>query len=58
MIKYKLLSKGCIVAYSESDTRSKLIDPKIKGSDWLESNIIRDCFFREEYFELQREIYR
>ena len=33
------------MAYLESDTRSKLIDPKIKSSNWLESNIIREyCF--------------
>jgi len=30
------------MAYSESDTRSKLIDPSIKSSGWLESNIVRE----------------
>jgi len=35
------------MAYSESDTRSKLIDPKIKASDWLESNIVREYYFTE-----------
>ena len=30
------------MAYSESDTRSKLIDPLIKKSDWLEFNIVRE----------------
>ncbi|MBE0492594.1 MAG: DEAD/DEAH box helicase family protein [Sulfurospirillum sp.] len=35
------------MAYSESDTRSKLIDPKIKGSDWLESNIVREYYFTD-----------
>jgi len=35
------------MAYSESDTRSKLIDPKIKESDWLESNIVREYYFTD-----------
>lgn len=35
------------MAYSESDTRSKLIDPKIKSSDWLESNIVREYYFTD-----------
>ncbi|MDD3854242.1 MAG: DEAD/DEAH box helicase family protein [Sulfurimonas sp.] len=35
------------MAYSESDTRSKLIDPKIKGSYWLESNIVREYYFTD-----------
>jgi len=35
------------MAYSESDTRSKLIDPKIKASDWLESNIVREYYFTD-----------
>ncbi|NOX14823.1 MAG: DEAD/DEAH box helicase family protein, partial [Epsilonproteobacteria bacterium] len=35
------------MAYSESDTRSKLIDPSIKKSGWLESNIIREYYFTE-----------
>lgn len=47
MIKYNFLSKGCILAYSESDTRSKLIDPRIKGSYWLESNIVREYYFTD-----------
>lgn len=34
------------MAFSESDTRLKIIDPKIKESEW------------NEYLELQREIYR
>lgn len=32
---------------SESDTRVKLIDPKIKQSDWNESNIVREYFFTD-----------
>ncbi len=35
------------MAYSESDTRSKLIDPRIKDSDWLESNIVREYYFTD-----------
>jgi len=35
------------MAYSESDTRSKLIDPCIKDSDWLESNIVREYYFTD-----------
>ena len=35
------------MTYSESDTRSKLIDPKIKASDWLESNIVREYYFTD-----------
>ena len=35
------------MAYSESDTRSKLIDPRIKESDWLESNIVREYYFTD-----------
>ena len=35
------------MAYTESDTRSKLIDPKIKCSDWLESNIVREYYFTD-----------
>jgi type I restriction enzyme, R subunit len=57
------------MAYSESDTRVKLIDPRIKESDWLESNIVREYYFTDgrkriggqrgkRYFELQRKIYR
>lgn len=33
--------------FSESDTRVKLIDPKIKESDWNESNIVREYFFTD-----------
>ncbi|ADN08848.1 EcoAI/FtnUII family type I restriction enzme subunit R [Sulfurimonas autotrophica] len=35
------------MAYSESDTRSKLIDPLIKESGWLESNIVREYYFTD-----------
>ena len=35
------------MAYSESDTRVKLIDPQIKQSDWLESNIVRAYYFTD-----------
>lgn len=35
------------MAYSESDTRSKLIDPRIKESNWLESNIVREYYFTD-----------
>jgi len=35
------------MAYSESDTRSKLIDPSIKNSGWLESNIVREYYFTD-----------
>jgi len=35
------------MAYSESDTRSKLIDPSIKRSGWLESNIVREYYFTD-----------
>ena len=35
------------MAYSESDTRSKLIDPKIKTSGWLESNTVREYYFTD-----------
>jgi type I restriction enzyme R subunit len=35
------------MAYSESDTRSKLIDPCIKQSEWLESNIVREYYFTD-----------
>ncbi len=47
MIKYFYSFKGCFLAYSESDTRSKLIDPLIKQSDWLESNIVREYYFTD-----------
>lgn len=32
---------------TESDTRSKLIDPKLKESNWKENNIIREYFFTD-----------
>ena len=35
------------MAYSESDTRSKLIDPKIKESNWSENNIVREYYFTD-----------
>jgi len=35
------------MAYTESDTRSKLIDPLIKESEWLESNIVREYYFTD-----------
>lgn len=33
--------------YSESDTRVKLIDPKIKESNWSENNIVREYYFTD-----------
>jgi type I site-specific restriction endonuclease len=33
------------MAYSKSDTCSKLIDPLIKKSGWFESNIAREYYF-------------
>lgn len=36
-----------LMAYTESDTRAKLIDPQIKSSDWLESNIVREYYFTD-----------
>lgn len=35
------------MAYTESDTRAKLIDPQIKYSDWLESHIVREYYFTD-----------
>ena len=35
------------MAYTEADTRAKLIDPQIKVSDWLESNIVREYYFTD-----------
>mgnify|MGYP003617533251 CR=1 FL=1 len=32
---------------TESDTRSKLIDPKLKESNWTENNIVREYFFTD-----------
>ena len=43
------------MAYSESDTRSKLIDPKIKQSSWLESNIVREYYFTDGRKALQNK---
>lgn len=33
--------------YSESDTRSKFIDPKLKARNWSESQIIREHYFTD-----------
>ncbi|MDY0403428.1 DEAD/DEAH box helicase family protein [Sulfurovum sp.] len=35
------------MAFTEADTRAKLIDPKIKASDWLETNIVREYYFTD-----------
>jgi len=35
------------LAYTEADTRAKLIDPQIKSSDWLESHIVREYYFTD-----------
>lgn len=35
------------MAYSESDTRSKLIDPKLKDSNWGENHIVREYYFTD-----------
>ncbi len=35
------------MALSESDTRSKLIDPRIKESEWNESHIVREHYFTD-----------
>jgi type I restriction enzyme R subunit len=35
------------VAYTEADTRAKLIDPQIKSSHWLESHIVREYYFTD-----------
>jgi len=35
------------MAYTEADTRAKLIDPSLKSSDWLESHIVREYFFTD-----------
>jgi len=35
------------MAYTEADTRAKLIDPQIKSSHWLESNIVREYYFTD-----------
>jgi len=47
VIKYFYSFKGYFLAYSESDTRSKLIDPLLKQSGWLESNIVREYYFTD-----------
>jgi type I restriction enzyme R subunit len=36
-----------LLPLSESDTRSKLIDPKIKESQWNESHIVREYYFTD-----------
>ncbi|KIM04442.1 MAG: hypothetical protein KN64_07760 [Sulfurovum sp. AS07-7] len=35
------------MVFSESDTRSKLIDPKIKENGWSESHIVREYYFTD-----------
>ena len=35
------------MAYTGADTRAKLIDPKMKSSQWLESNIVREYYFTD-----------
>ncbi|WP_323594239.1 hypothetical protein [Aliarcobacter butzleri] len=35
------------MAYSESDTRANLIDPKLNNSEWKSSNIVREYYFTE-----------
>lgn len=35
------------MSLSESDTRSKLIDPRIKESEWNESHIVREYYFTD-----------
>ena len=35
------------MAYSESDTRANLIDPKLNNSQWKSSNIVREYYFTE-----------
>jgi len=35
------------LAYTEADTRAKLIDPQIKSSHWLESHIVREYYFTD-----------
>ena len=36
-----------LLAYTEADTRAKLIDPQIKSSYWLESHIVREYYFTD-----------
>lgn len=33
--------------FSESDTRSKLIDPVLKSSGWEETHIVREYYFTD-----------
>ena len=35
------------MAFTEADTRAKLIDPQIKSSNWLESHIVREYYFTD-----------
>lgn len=35
------------MAFTEADTRAKLIDPQIKSSHWLESHIVREYYFTD-----------
>ncbi|MCF6172542.1 MAG: type I restriction enzyme HsdR N-terminal domain-containing protein [Campylobacteraceae bacterium] len=35
------------MAYTEADTRAKLIDSKIKSYGWLESHIVREYYFTD-----------
>lgn len=38
---------GEMMAFSESDTRSKLIDPVLKSSGWEETHIVREYYFTD-----------
>ncbi len=35
------------MAYTEADTRAKLIDPRLKASGWTENNIVREYYFTD-----------
>lgn len=35
------------MAFSESDTRAKLIDPRLKNNSWNESHIVREYYFTD-----------
>ncbi|MCB4745723.1 MAG: hypothetical protein LGB68_01000 [Sulfurovum sp.] len=35
------------MAYTEADTRAKLVDPQIKSSNWLESHIVDEYYFTD-----------
>ncbi len=35
------------MAYTEADTRAKLIDPALKSKDWLETHIVREYYFTD-----------